>query len=129
MNAQVVTPIPTYDPNGNDDFVSGVLKLPVNRNAILQITSTDVIHNYSIVPMRIQQDAIPGQDIPMWFKPIKQLETHVICGQLCGEGHANMKGFMEVISDKAFRSWAAEQSATALQKSKASQGGATVAQK
>jgi len=116
------------DPNGNDDFISGVLKLPVNRNAILQITSTDVIHNYSIVPMRIQQDAIPGQDIPMWFKPIKELETHVICGQLCGEGHANMKGFMEVISDKAFRSWAAEQSATALQKSKASQGGATVAQ-
>jgi heme/copper-type cytochrome/quinol oxidase subunit 2 len=40
-----------------------------------------------------------------------------------------MKGFMEVISDKAFRGWAAEQSATALQKSKATQGAAALAQK
>ena len=116
------------DPNGYDDFVSGVLKLPVDRNAILQVTSTDVIHNYSIVPMRIQQDCIPGRDIPMWFKPIKELETHVICGQLCGEGHANMKGFMEVISDKAFRAWAAEQSAAELEKNQAAQKETQVAQ-
>ena len=88
------------------------------RNAILQITSTDVIHNYSIVPMRIQQDAIPGRDIPMWFKPIKELETYVVCGQLCGEGHANMRGMMEVISDGAFTSWAVEQSASALERNK-----------
>ncbi|MEJ6718418.1 MAG: cytochrome c oxidase subunit 2 [Akkermansiaceae bacterium] len=104
------------DPNGYDDFTSGILKLPVNRNAILQITSTDVIHNYSIIPMRIQQDAIPGRDIPMWFKPIKMLETNVVCGNLCGEGHANMKGIMEVISQKAFNGWAVEQSKTSLKK-------------
>jgi len=45
----------------------------------------DVIHNYAIVPMRIQQDAIPGKDIPMWFKPTRKLETYVVCAQLCGE--------------------------------------------
>ena len=92
------------------------MKLPVDRNAILQITSTDVIHNYSIIPMRIQQDAIPGKDIPMWFRPIKTLETNVVCGQLCGEGHGNMKGVMEVVAKKAFDSWAAEQSKAALEK-------------
>ncbi len=110
---------PCIDPNdvnGHDDFISGVLKLPVDRNAILQITSTDVIHNYSIVPMRIQQDAIPGRDIPMWFKPIKKLETFAICGQLCGEGHANMKGTMEVVSQKAYSAWAEEQSKAFLEK-------------
>lgn len=106
------------DPNGYDDFVSRSLMLPVDRNAILQITSTDVIHNYSIVPMRIQQDAIPGKDIPMWFKPIKTLETNVICGQLCGEGHANMKGVMEVIKQGKYNTWAADQSAQALESSK-----------
>ncbi len=102
------------DPNGWDDFVAPNLKLPVNRNAILQVTSTDVIHNYSIIPMRIQQDAIPGRDIPMWFKPLKELETYVVCGQLCGEQHANMRGFMEVVSEKAYNSWATEQSKAAL---------------
>jgi len=109
------------DPNGWDDFVTPVLKLPVDRPAILSVTATDVIHNYSIVPMRIQQDAIPGKDIPMWFKPVKELETFVICGQLCGEGHANMSGVMEVISKGAFDKWEAALSKESLETSKAAQ--------
>ena len=104
------------DPNGWDDFLSPVLKLPVDRPAILMVTATDVIHNYHIVPMRIQQDAIPGADIPMWFKPVEKLETYAVCGQLCGEGHANMRGVLEVISQSAYDSWEAEQSAAALER-------------
>ena len=107
------------DPQGYDDFVSGSLKLPVKRNAILQVTSTDVIHNYSIIPMRIQQDALPGKDIPMWFKPMKELETGVVCGQLCGENHGVMRGTMEVIDQKKYDTWALQQSEAAYKKSPA----------
>ena len=106
------------DPNGWDDFESPVLKLPVDRPAILMVTSTDVIHNYHLVPMRIQQDAIPGTDIPMWFEPVKKLETYAICGQLCGEGHANMRGILEVIGQGSYDSWVEEQSAAALERNK-----------
>jgi cytochrome c oxidase subunit 2 len=102
------------DPNAWDDFTSPILKIPVNRPAVLNIGSKDVIHNYSIVPMRIQQDAIPGREIPMWFTPIKTLETYVVCGQLCGEGHGNMIGSMEVVDSKAFDSWSTGQSDEAL---------------
>ncbi len=93
------------DPNGFDDFTSDKLRIPVDRPVILQVTSTDVIHNFSIVPMRIQQDAIPGKDIPMWFTPIEELETSVICGQLCGSGHANMVTVMTVESQKSFNTF------------------------
>lgn len=103
------------DPNALDDFVSPLLKIPVNRPAVLNIGSKDVIHNYSIVPMRIQQDAIPGKEIPMWFTPIATLETFVICGQLCGEGHANMSGTMEVIPEADYDKWAEEQTKAALE--------------
>lgn len=102
------------DPNAQDDFISPILKLPVDRPAILNITTNDVIHNYSIVPMRIQQDAIPGKEIPMWFTPIKTLETAIVCGQLCGEGHGNMVGQMEVVPAKAFQTWFDEQSESSL---------------
>ena len=101
------------DPNGWDDFVSPILKLPVGEPAILQITATDVIHGYAIVPMRIQQDAIPGTDIPMWFRPLETLETSVVCAQLCGEGHGDMVGIMEVVKKSTFDSWAEEQSTAA----------------
>ncbi len=107
------------DPNGWDDYTSATLQIPVDRNAILQVTSTDVIHSFSIVPMRIQQDAIPGKDVPMWFKPLRKMETFVVCGQLCGEGHANMAGLMEVVSQNAFKVWKKEKSAASLEKSKA----------
>jgi cytochrome c oxidase subunit 2 len=86
----------------------------VNQPAVLNSGTKDVIHNYAIVPMRIQQDAIPGREIPMWFTPIKTLETFVVCAQLCGEGHANMVGSMEVMSQARFDSWFKDQTDTAL---------------
>jgi len=93
------------DPNALDDFTSPILKLPVKQPAVLNITTTDVIHNYSIIPMRIQQDAIPGREIPMWFTPVETLETYVVCGQLCGEGHSNMVGTLEVIPEDVYQPW------------------------
>lgn len=102
------------DPNAWDDFTSPILKLPVERPAVLMIGSKDVIHNYSIVPLRSQQDAIPGREIPMWFTPFKKLETLVVCGQLCGEGHANMIGTMEVVGVEEYEKWFNSQSESAL---------------
>lgn len=91
------------DINGWDDFIADKLRIPAGTPVILQVTSTDVIHNFSIIPMRIQQDAIPGKDIPMWFTPIEEMETSVVCGQLCGAGHANMVTIMTVESQKSFK--------------------------
>ena len=107
------------DVNGMDDFIENrALRLPVGRNSILQVTSLDVIHNFAIVPMRIQQDCIPGKEIPMWFKPVEELETFVVCAQLCGESHAAMKGTMEVISEKEYYAWAKKRSEEELAKKK-----------
>jgi len=38
----------------------------------------------------------------------------VVCGQLCGEGHANMIGTLEVIPPSDFDTWAKEKSEAAL---------------
>ncbi len=102
------------DPYGFDDFTSSILKIPVGRPIILQVTSTDVIHNFSIIPMRIQQDAIPGKDIPMWFIPKEEMKTSVVCGQLCGADHANMKAMMEVISQKDYNAFESSESKKSL---------------
>ncbi|MES2996290.1 MAG: cytochrome c oxidase subunit II [Verrucomicrobiota bacterium] len=103
------------DPNAWDDFTSPILRLPLKRPAVLNIGSRDVIHNYAIVPLRSQQDAIPGREIPMWFTPIEKLETFVVCGQLCGEGHGNMIGSMEVIDAKEYDKWFADQTKASLE--------------
>ncbi|MBV6498494.1 MAG: Alternative cytochrome c oxidase subunit 2 [Prosthecobacter sp.] len=108
------------DPNGKDDFVNpGTMKLPVGRPVIVDVTSKDVIHNLAIVPMRAAQDACPGVKSHMWFKPVKTGTWDIICGQLCGPGHAQMKAVIEVMEPKEYDDWAKEMSAAAAAKNAA----------
>lgn len=106
-----------HDPNGKDDFVNpGTMKLPVGRPVIVDVASKDVIHNLALVPMRAAQDATPGVKSHMWFKPVKEGSWDIICGQLCGPGHAQMKATLEVISNKDYEDWSKEMSANAAKK-------------
>ncbi len=105
------------DPNGKDDFVNpGTMKLPVNRPVIVDVASKDVIHNLAIVPMRAAQDACPGVKSHMWFKPVRTGTWDIICGQLCGPGHAQMKAVLEVVEGPEFDEWAKEMSTAAAAK-------------
>lgn len=103
-----------HDPNGKDDYVSPTLRLPVNRPVIIDVRSKDVIHNLAIVPMRAAQDATPGIRAHMWFKPVKTGTWDIICGQLCGPGHAQMKAVLEVLDQKEFDEWLKGQSENAV---------------
>ena len=92
------------DPSGKDDiFLTSELILPKDRPAIVEVTSKDVIHNFAIKSMRIAQDAIPGMNIQMWFTPVKLGESDIVCGQLCGAGHANMRAILSVVEDEEFK--------------------------
>jgi len=72
------------------------------------VSSKDVIHNFCLPDMRIAQDAIPGQVIPMWFRPIKTGTFEVVCGQLCGLGHYAMKGTLVVDTPEEYQAWLKE---------------------
>lgn len=97
------------DPAAKDDIVtSQELHVPVNRPVIIELSSKDVIHNFAVHPMRIAQDAIPGQIVPMWFKPIKEGSYEVVCGQLCGLGHYSMKGMLVVDNPADYQAWLKE---------------------
>ena len=97
------------DPAAKDDLVVlGELHVPIDRNVIIDLSSKDVIHNFCLPAMRIAQDAIPGQIIPMWFKPIKAGSYEVVCGQLCGLGHYGMKGMLVVDTPDDYQAWLKE---------------------
>ncbi len=92
------------DPNGEDDiFLISEMILPRDRPAIVEVTSKDVIHNFALKSHFIAQDAIPGMHIPMWFTPTRNGDFDIICGQLCGAGHANMRAILTVVDNDEFR--------------------------
>jgi cytochrome c oxidase subunit II len=60
------------DPDAKDDIATiNQLNLPVGKPVIIYLTTKDVIHSFSLPLFRVKQDLIPGQRIPIWFKPVK----------------------------------------------------------
>ncbi|MGF1655850.1 MAG: cytochrome c oxidase subunit II [Verrucomicrobiales bacterium] len=94
------------DPAAADDIViRNTMRIPVNQPVIISLSSKDVIHNFAIHQMRVAHDTIPGQEIPLWFTPIVEGEFEIICGQLCGWGHATMQAIAEVMPASDFQNW------------------------
>jgi cytochrome c oxidase subunit 2 len=88
-----------------DDITSAALVLPVNRPVELQLLSQDVIHGFYIRELRIQQDMVPGMEIPVYFTPTRIGTYEIVCSQLCGLGHYRMRAYLQVVSDSDFEKW------------------------
>ena len=66
------------DPYAKDDITTiNQLHVPVNKPVIIRLSTKDVIHSFNLPTMRIKQDAIPGQVIPLWFTPTKTTDQMV----------------------------------------------------
>ncbi|MGI8605265.1 MAG: cytochrome c oxidase subunit II [Verrucomicrobiales bacterium] len=106
MSATELIGLDHSDPNGKDDFTSvQELVLATNRRVIIGVTSKDVIHSLAMHPMRMTQDAIPGIEQHVWFVPQKRGTWDIVCAQLCGANHANMRATLEVKSETDFDAW------------------------
>jgi cytochrome c oxidase subunit 2 len=106
------------DPAAMDDVTTvNQLYLPVNRPIIVRLRSKEVIHSFGVPELRVKQDAIPGLTIPIWFIPTvttaemrtrtgnPEFQYEIACAQLCGLGHARMRGFVTVQSAEEFQQW------------------------
>jgi cytochrome c oxidase subunit 2 len=98
------------DPAAKDDIgLLNVLTLPIDRTAIVQLASRDVIHSFTLLPMRVKQDANPGMVARVWFTPTATGEWEISCSQLCGLGHYRMRGEFRVVTQEAWEAWMAEE--------------------
>ena len=97
------------DPSGKDDLVTvNQLHIPVNRPVIVAVSSKDVIHSFNIPVLRVKQDTIPGQQIPIWFEATQAGHFELACAQLCGLGHYRMRADVLIDTPEEFAKWAAE---------------------
>lgn len=95
----------TYS-NGTMPYTTNdILRVPVGHNIRLNVTSSDVFHDFGIIGYDIKTDAIPGRTNVLWFYPDTTGNFTIQCFELCGSGHATMKGTLRVMSDPAYSSW------------------------
>jgi cytochrome c oxidase subunit 2 len=101
---------PANDTSARDDIVAATLAVPINTPVQLELHSKDVGHAFYVPELRIQQDFVPGLVIPVHFTATQLKKTEIVCTQLCGLGHYNMRAYLEVMSADDFKKWLDEQS-------------------
>ncbi|HEY1092514.1 MAG TPA: cytochrome c oxidase subunit II [Burkholderiaceae bacterium] len=95
------------DANGADDYTieGNEMHLPLGRPVKMVLRSVDVLHDFFVPPFRARMNMVPGQISTFWFTPTKTGRFEAMCAQLCGVGHANMRGWVVVEESPKFESW------------------------
>jgi len=96
---------PANDVDSRDDIVAAELAIPVNREVHLLMHAKDVGHSFYVRELRIQQDFVPGLDLSLHFTATQTGRYEILCTQLCGLGHYNMKAYLNVLSQEDFDKW------------------------
>jgi cytochrome c oxidase subunit II len=95
---------------GQDDIgLTNILIVQVGRPIVIQLSSRDVVHSFTLNEMRVRQDAIPGMLVHTWFTPTTQGRWEIGCSQLCGLGHYRMRGAFSVVSPDEWAQWQARE--------------------
>jgi cytochrome c oxidase subunit 2 len=52
---------------------------------------------------------LPGMVTYVWFTPTRTGEFQILCAELCGVAHAQMRGFVIVEEQREYQAWLGEQ--------------------
>jgi cytochrome c oxidase subunit II len=102
---------PDNDPDSKDDIVTAEMAVPVNKEVHLLMHAKDVGHSFYVRELRIQQDFVPGLDLSLHFTATQVGRYEIVCTQLCGLGHYNMKAYLSVLSQPDYDDWTKKQAA------------------
>jgi cytochrome c oxidase subunit 2 len=99
------------DPHGQDDVVieNGDLHLPVGKSVKVLLRSVDVLHNFYVPEFRAKMDMVPGMVTYFWMTPIRTGTFDVLCAELCGSAHAQMRSKVIVEEESKYHAWLEKQ--------------------
>lgn len=86
--------------------VNNEVLIPVNKVVHLLVTSSDVIHSWTIPSFGSKVDAVPGRITATWFKVVREGVYFGQCSELCGKDHAFMPIAIRVVKEPVFNDWA-----------------------
>jgi cytochrome c oxidase subunit II len=98
--------------------VDNEILVPVDKVVHVLVTSTDVIHSWTIPSFGSKVDAVPGRITATWFKATKEGIYFGQCSELCGKDHAFMPIAIRVVKEQVFKDWAAAVKARDRKKAK-----------
>jgi cytochrome c oxidase subunit 2 len=86
-------------PPGSDVYLQAqmwmwlpVLKLQEGAEYVLHLSSVDLNHGFSLFPLNLNFQVVPGYDYGLRVRPTAAGEFEILCNEFCGVGHHLMVG-------------------------------------
>jgi cytochrome c oxidase subunit 2 len=113
------------DPHGQDDVVieGDDLHLPVGKPLKVLLRPIDVLHNSYVPEFRAKMDMVPGMVTYFWLTPTRTGTFEILCFELCGLGHSDMRGVVVVDEESDYLAWLQDQPTFAQLAALRAQGG------
>jgi len=99
------------DPHAQDDVVieNGDLHLQLEKPIKVLLRSVDVLHDFYVPEFRAKMDMVPGMVTYFWIKPIRTGTFDVLCAELCGAAHYQMRAKVIVDEEREYHAWLEQQ--------------------
>lgn len=81
------------------------LILPIKTNTRIIVSSTDVIHSWTVPSLGVKVDAIPGRLNQLILYPTKPGLYYGQCSEICGANHSFIPITLEIVNIKYFIKW------------------------
>ena len=85
------------------------LHLPIGKPVKMLLRSIDVLHNFYVPQFRAKMDMVPGLVTYFWFIPTRTGTFEILCAELCGVAHAQMRGSVVVEDEADYQKWLTKQ--------------------
>jgi cytochrome c oxidase subunit II len=99
------------DRDAHDDVVieADDLHLLVDKPVKLLQRSIDVLHSFYVPEFRAKMDLVPGMVTYVWFTPTRTGTFEMLCTELCGAAHYNMRAKVVVDEESEYQAWLRKQ--------------------
>jgi cytochrome c oxidase subunit 2 len=99
------------DPYGRDDILveTNELHMQVGKPVKMVLRSKDVLHDFYVPEFRAKMDLVPGIVTYFWMTPTRTGTFEILCAELCGVGHHQMRGTVIVEDQASYDAWLADQ--------------------
>lgn len=77
-----------------------ILQLQAGATYRLHMSSLDVNHGFSLYPLNVNFQVVPGYDYALEVTPTASGDFRIICNEFCGIGHHTMVGRVIVVDQQ-----------------------------
>jgi cytochrome c oxidase subunit 2 len=91
------------------------IHIPVGRRLLVQINSSDVIHDFWVPQLARKMDAVPGIPSYIWLEADSPGSYQGVCSEFCGAEHARMHFLVIAEREAEYSVWLQHQSEPARQ--------------